>query len=276
MVKSPLNYVGGKYKLLPQILPLFPKKVATFYDFFGGGGNVSVNVSADKVVYNDLSLPVVQMLETFKNNSTDDLLRQLDTLIVHYDLSKTNREGYLRLREEYNKSECKSPVMLYTIICYAFNNQIRFNSKGEYNMPFGKDRSSFNPALREKFIVFCDTLHDKDICFTNADFREFNEVEFGANDFVYCDPPYLNTMASYNERDGWTETDERDLYDFLCKLTAQNVRWALSNNLSSNGLLAEFANKNALNIHYLSANYGNCNYQKKDKSKAQEVLITNY
>lgn len=38
LIKSPLNYVGGKYKLLPQILPLFPAHINTFYDVFGGGG----------------------------------------------------------------------------------------------------------------------------------------------------------------------------------------------------------------------------------------------
>ena len=43
-VKSPLNYTGGKYKLLPQLLELFPKQVNTFVDLFAGGGNVSVNV----------------------------------------------------------------------------------------------------------------------------------------------------------------------------------------------------------------------------------------
>ena len=61
-IKSPLNYVGGKHKLLPQILPLFPKNINTFIDLFGGGFNVGINVSAKEVVYNDLNLPVVQKI----------------------------------------------------------------------------------------------------------------------------------------------------------------------------------------------------------------------
>ena len=50
MIKSPLNYVGGKYKLLSQILPLFPKEIDTFYDLFGGGFNVGISVDAKKHV----------------------------------------------------------------------------------------------------------------------------------------------------------------------------------------------------------------------------------
>lgn len=48
MLKCPLNYVGGKTKLLPQILPLFPKHIHTFVDLFGGGFNVGINVEADQ------------------------------------------------------------------------------------------------------------------------------------------------------------------------------------------------------------------------------------
>lgn len=253
-----------------------PKILIRFMMYLVEGGNVAINANANKVVYNDLNLRVVQILEAFKNTPTEVLLCEIEKFIYHYELSKTNREGYLKLRERYNQSESKSPVMLYTLICYAFNNQIRFNSKGEYNMPFGKDRSSFNDTLRMKFIAFCDALHEKEIAFTNSDFREYSDVEFNKSDFIYCDPPYLDTLASYNERDGWVEQDELDLYDFLNGLTAKNVRWALSNNLSTNPLLLDFVTENNLTIHEIHTTYKNCNYQKKDKSEAKEVLITNY
>ena len=66
LVKSPLNYVGGKYKLLPQILPLFPKDIDTFYDLFGGGANVAVNVNANKIVCNDINTKVMEILISLK------------------------------------------------------------------------------------------------------------------------------------------------------------------------------------------------------------------
>jgi site-specific DNA-adenine methylase len=145
-------------------------------------------------------------------------------------------------------------------------------------MPFGKDRSSFNPMLRNKFIDFCNALHNKDILFTHADFREYTELGYSTNDFVYCDPPYFNSTACYNEAGGWDNQDETDLICFLNYLTSKNIRWALSNNLSTNPTLRNFANRYGYKIHYLNADYSNCNYHKKnkDKTETQEVLITNY
>lgn len=161
------------------------------------------------------------------------------------------------------------------MICYAFNNQIRFNKNNEYNMPFGKDRSSFNPALRQKFVIFVEALHNQDCCFMNKSFDKFDFSDFDKNDFIYCDPPYFNSVASYNENGGWTEDNEIELLKLLDRLNNKGIRWALSNNLKyKNDILEKWMQK--YKVHYLNANYNNCNYQKKDKSKDIEVLITNY
>ena len=283
-VKSPLNYTGGKYKLLPQLFSLFPKDINTFVDLFAGGGNVALNVRAKRVVFNDLMWQVPNMLEEFKRLGVQECLRRIDGYIEEYSLSKENREGYLRLRERYNEPfdvefAVQDPLMLYTLICYSFNNQIRFNSKQEYNMPFGKNRSSFNPALREKFVAFVNRLQEIDIEFAAKDFRELKEDKLGAADFVYCDPPYLITVASYNENGGWGEQAERELLSKLDKLNDAGVRFALSNVLESKGtsndILKEWTKK--YKVIYLDHTYSNCSYHKKDKvSKDVEVLIINY
>lgn len=59
-------------------------------------------------------------------------------------------------------------------------------------------------------------------------------------------------------------------------LAISNVKWALSNNLKTNLTLKDWAEEHGYKIHYLNITYGNCNYQKKDKTKDIEVLITNY
>lgn len=271
-IKSPLNYVGGKYKLLPQIIPYFPAEIDTFIDLLGGGFNVGINVRANTVIYNDINLKVVQILEYLNDNDTDICLSEIDTYINQYNLSKTNKEGYIKFRSDYNANP--NPIMLYTLICYAFNYQIRYNSKGEFNMPFGENRSSFNPVLREKFKTFCNAIHTRNCKFTNKDFREYNNANL-CNCFVYCDPPYFNSTATYNESGGWTEQDELDLLTLLDDLNDRNIRWALSNNLKyDNPLLDKWKDK--YNVNYLNGDYSNCNYHKKDKSQDIEVLITNY
>ena len=108
-IKSPLNYVGGKFKLLKEILPLFPDKINTFVDLFGGGFNVGINVNAEHIVYNDISEPVVELLDYLKSKDIEELLKEIDGYIEKYNLSKENREGFLELREDYNSGE-RTPI----------------------------------------------------------------------------------------------------------------------------------------------------------------------
>lgn len=273
-IKSPLNYVGGKYKLLKEILPLFPNDINTFVDLFGGGFNVGVNVKADYIIYNDVSSQVTELLDYIKCNNIEDILFEIDNYIKRYGLSKENKTGYLSFREDYNGGN-RTPIKFYTLLCYAFNNQIRFNRNGDYNMPFGKDRSSFNPALRQKFIDFHSRINSINCIFLSSSFEDFNFTKLNNNDFVYCDPPYFNSVAAYNEQGGWTETHEKKLLEILDELNKKGVRFALSNNLKyDNKFLEEWKNK--YNVHYLNGNYSNCNYHKIDRSKDIEVLITNY
>ena len=273
-IKSPLNYVGGKYKLLNEILPLFPENIHTFVDLFGGGFNVGINVNSDCTIYNDLECHVVELMNYLSATNTDFLLKEIDRLIERYSLSKENAEGFNQLREYYNENN-NSPIVFYTMICYAFNYQIRFNQNGKYNMPFGKNRSSFNPSLRQKFIDFVQELHNKNCKFLNVSFNKFDFGTLTSNDLVYCDPPYFNSVAAYNEQGGWTEEHEELLLKTLDELNERGIRFALSNNLKyDNPLLDKWKDK--YNVHYLNGDYSNCNYQKKDKSQDIEVLITNY
>lgn len=278
LVKSPLNYVGGKFKILPQILTLFPSEINTFIDLFGGGCNVGINVKADNIIYNELMPQVVNILKTFKNNTYENIYNIMFEYINTYKLSKENQEGYLNFRDFYN-SDKDNYIALYTLICYGFSNQIRFNKSGGYNMPFGKDRSSFNPTLQNKLKIFIEQLHKTNLEFLNEDFGQVNFENLTNKSLVYCDPPYLNTTATYNENGGWTEKEEQKLYDILDDLNKRNIKFALSNVLEDKGrenlMLKEWSKK--YNVNYLNNTYSNCNYQAKNKDKKTvEVLITNY
>lgn len=277
-IKSPLNYTGGKYKLLPQILPLFPQEIDTFVDLFTGGCNVGINVKANTIICNDTEKVVIDLFNEWLGKTSGDCLEVLKQTIGKYELSKTNEEGFKNIRTDYNNGN-KSWDMFYAMLTNAFNYQIRFNKNGEYNMPFGRNRSSFNPSLEKNFISFIDELNNKNISFTNEDFSDFDFSKLASDDLVYCDPPYLITCASYNEQDGWNETKERELLTLLDGLNDRGVKFALSNVLEnkgkSNDILKEWS-KN-YNVHYLNNTYGNCNYHAKDKSNSTvEVLITNY
>lgn len=302
-IQSPLNYTGGKFKLLPQILPLFPNEINCFVDLFCGGCNVGINVKSKSVVYNDLDEHLLYLYNTFKNLDKDVTFDLIYKTINDYQLSLVsengyefyncesskglgdyNREHFLKLRKDFNDRKVEDYyyyIMLYVIIVYAFNNQIRFNSKGEFNLPVGK--RDFNRNMQEKLSAFIDRIQSQNCKFTCEDFRNFDVSKLGNSDFVYVDPPYLITCATYNEQGGWSEQDEIDLLAFLDRLTERNIRFALSNVLRSKGkenkILIEWIQKNTerYNIHSLNYGYSNSNYQTKDKeSKSEEVLVTNY
>ena len=83
-----------------------------------------------------------------------------------------NREKYLKLRDDFNSLAVLGEIdysMLYILIVYSFNNQIRFNRKGEFNLPVGK--RDFNSKMRSKVVLFSEELKKKDIQFMKKDFR---------------------------------------------------------------------------------------------------------
>lgn len=299
-VESPLNYMGGKFKILNQIKPLFnPSSV--FLDLFAGGGNVGINSDSSKVIFNDLNSKIIELLRYFRDTPTNQILQKIDKLIIDYGLSNTsiygyeyygcnsnkglsnyNKEKFLKLRKDYNSkltSGENNTIMLYVLIIFSFNNQIRFNRKGEFNLPVGK--RDFNLKMRNKLVLFSEKLKNKDVRFSQKDFRNIIIDKLSKDTFIYCDPPYLITNATYNENGMWTEKDEKDLLEFLDEINEKGYKFALSNVLESkckeNYILKKWLNENSYNCHIIESSYSNSNYQRKDeKGTSMEVLITNY
>ncbi|WP_302625682.1 Dam family site-specific DNA-(adenine-N6)-methyltransferase [uncultured Eubacterium sp.] len=301
IIPSALNYTGGKYKLLPQILPFFPKDVDKVVDLFCGGCNVGININCNKVQFNDSNKYLIGLLDTFRRLTKDEIFEWLFTAIDRYNLSLVsengyeyygcesskglgsyNKEGYNKLRKDFNNKTIHDDeyfLMLYLLIVYSFNNQLRFNKKGEFNLPVGK--RDFNAKMQEKLKGFLDRIKSGDYGFINRDFREIKLDEFTDKSFFYVDPPYLITCATYNEQDGWTEKDEYDLLSYLEQLDKKGIRFALSNVLENKGkknkILSDWIEKNkkfkAISLDY---DYSNSNYHTKREGVTKEVLVVNY
>ena len=279
-IKSPINYSGGKYRLLKQIMPLFPTNINTFVDLFCGAGTVGINVNANKIISNDYINYLPELFNTWKNKSLDEINKYIDKTIKENDLSPLNKEAFENFRNKYN--ETKNIEDLFILICYSFNFQIRFNNSQKYNSSFGKEASTMNDNIRSNVNKFVTAIHNKNINFQCADFREFDFKQLKQDDVVYCDPPYLISGAVYQDGKrgfkGWNQQDDIDLYNILDELNSRNVKFALSNMLESKGnkneYLIEWSQK--YNIHNLSMNYNSANYQRKASGRDVEVLITNY
>jgi DNA adenine methylase len=278
-VKSPLNYIGGKYGLLGNILSILPDNINRFCDLFCGGLNVGINVNANTIYANDQITYIMQLYEIFKTANIDSILSYIDSMVSEYALSDTNADGYNRFREEYNRT--RKPLDLFILLCYSFNNQIRFNSNHDFNMPFGM--RTWNDSIKYNLIRFCKLLNSKNFILSSLDFRSFDFSSFESNDVVYCDPPYLLTVGTYNDGkrgfNGWAEKDDIDLMNLLDALNSKGIKFILSNVLEhhwkKNDNLIEWSKQ--YNIIYVDKDYSNCNYQVKDEvSKTREVLILNY
>lgn len=284
-IKSPLNYIGGKTKLLPQLLPLFPSQIDNFIDLFAGGCNVGINVSANKIHFNDNLIYLVEMYKTFHQNPLENTLTHIENRICEFGLSQTNEDGYKQMRNIYNNE--KNPLDLFVLIAFSFNHQIRFNNNHEFNNPFGRDRSCYNPAMKGNLINFIIRLKESEIDFSAKDFENYNFSKFSTDDFVYCDPPYLITTGTYNDGKrgfkGWGEKEEKNLLCKLDELNNQNIRFALSNVLEHKGkenmILKNWVKSNSnYRVNFLNYHYSNSNYHTivRDKNSSVEVLITNY
>jgi len=296
-VKSPLNYTGGKHKLLPQIIKLFPKNIQTFYDVFSGGANVGINVNAKKIICIEKNHHVVSLLKLIQASNFEDLNKRIIDIIEKFGLSQSyingydyynaessvglgqfNKNAFLELRNEFNKDKTRVDLLL-VLVLYSFNNQIRFNSNGDFNLPVGK--RDYNGSSRRNIAAFNQISNEKNIFFKIRDFREIEQISVKRGDFIYLDPPYLLGLASYNELGGWTKNDEEDLYSLLSRLNKKGVRFALSNVLKHKGkineIMEKWVEKYNFKINKLNYNYHNSSYHTSAKKyKTIEVLITNY
>lgn len=305
-IKSPINYTGNKYRILDQITTEFPKDCDTFVDLFCGGATVGFNVNYKNIILIDNNIRVISLLETLASSNIDLIINNIENIINKYGLSysrkytykyyrdlgyvegnnglkKFNLDGYYKLKDDYNKLKNKdcflANIMLYVLMAYGFNNDIRFNNDGEFNLPVGK--TDFNNNNYNKLIEFNERAKKINYKFICGDFRDkkiFNIIS-KAN-FVYCDPPYLITKAVYNENNGWTNEDEIDLLNLLLKLNSLNIKFVLSNVIKKKGVknkyLIDFVEKNSFNIKNIKYHYRSSNYHKIDRAaNEKEVIVYN-
>ena len=292
IVRSPLFYVGDKRKLMCQIKTHFPKHIERLIEPFVGGGSVFMNVDADGFLLNDLNLSVIlihRMLCSYSGR-TDEFFREFFSLIQKYGLTSrflgipqerdkssdckdVNRKAYNRMKTDFNSGGKKDIMLLYLLIIYGFNHMIRFNKKGDFNLPVGNldfNENVYN-ALNDYFVQ----METKQPQWHSQDYSAFlAEIEFRKDDLVYLDPPYLISSSEYNKM--WNEECERNLIREMDRLDAMGVRFAVSNAITyrgkKNDIFGKWAKK--YNIHPISSNY--ISYWDNTRKESGEVLVTNY
>lgn len=282
MTKAPIAYMGGKRRLLKQLLPLFPKDINTLYDLFAGGGTISLNTKAGRYVWNDLNKPLINMYEELAKLDETEL-----KAIGESSKKLESKEEFLKLREQYNSSEKRSAIELYQLTLASFNGLARFNQQGHYNMPWSNPKRLTDYYFENKnkqLIIYNQWARTHNVSFIAKSYVDLiKNTKFNSGDFLYFDPPYRITTAVYNDGNrgqDWLKQDDEQLVDILNDLNSQHIKWGMSNALTSRGktnqILIDWLNK-YLNyrVYHLNMNYSNSTYHAKD-GVTDEVYVTNY
>ena len=295
--RSPLFYVGDKYKLITEIKTHFPDNIGRLIEPFVGGGSVFMNVDANEFLLNDIDSFVIsihRMLCSYVDRE-DEFFKEFFDIVKKYNLSlsykentvpkelkesfpktyfaKYNKEAYSQLRDDFNKCGKQDIMQLYALLIYGFNRMLRFNKKGDFNLPVGN--VDFNQNTYNAIVDYFTLLKDKNAVWYNEDFRVFlNNIDYREDDLVYLDPPYLITFSEYNKL--WNEETERELLNLLDDLNKRNIKFAISNVThykgKVNNLFLEWSKH--YNSFPIKSNY--ISFNDNTVKNFNEVLVTNF
>lgn len=276
MIKPPFNYTGSKHKVASQMVQHLPAEFGRVQVMFGGALGDVVNIFPDgtNVWAFDNNKALVEMIKAMRDS--DKFENFVRAWISLYGLNRTDEKAYYDLRSKYNALKTTRPnsgvlaSMLFALVAHAFNNYMRFNSAGGFNVPFGK--RTYNTTMQANFRAYVDKLNKLDLTLMP---RPFTEMAFDATDFVLADPPYLTGVAPYNA--SWTEKDELQLLATLDAIDAIGGKFmlinAVANNQRHNWHLLSWMQKYrtvTLNNSYVGSNH------QRGGWNTTEVLVMNY
>ncbi|MEB7657956.1 Dam family site-specific DNA-(adenine-N6)-methyltransferase [Mammaliicoccus vitulinus] len=226
--KSPLNYSGSKDKVLPAIINALPKRVDSFIDCMGGAFNVGLNIAAtNQVIYNEINPFIHDMIKYLLDEDKENILNDIEKTINHFKLKKKDKESYNLFRTYYNEN--KSPLLLYVLHIYSFQNMIRFNSKLDMNVPIGNNE--YNAGTKLRINEFKPKTNK--VKLLNTSYLQIKPENFSLDSVFYFDPPYFITKAEYNDGkrglEGWNIDEETKLLEYLVYLNKNGYKFMLSN-----------------------------------------------
>ena len=202
MIRNCFNYVGSKDRIFSVIDKNLDKDKKFLVDLFCGSAVVGINEinNYDKVILNDACWQVVETLRYFRDSKFEELENSIDNVIQKFELSKTNKDGYNKLRDFYNNvsntPDTFNPVLFYCLLTHSFNYNIHINSSGGFSVPFGANRSSFNSSLRKKLENFQRALHENSekVEILKSDFSTLPSINIKETVF-YCASKFISFFA---------------------------------------------------------------------------------
>lgn len=228
-----LKWAGGKFKVFDQYLKYFPVHFNRYIEPFCGSSAVFFRITnqdrtiSKKTILNDLNSQLVSTYITVKELVGDLIYELFET---GYYLN--NSERYCEIRDLVcsKLDRVKSAARFIYLNKYGFNGLYRVNSKGNFNVPFGKNSTIDKVAYASNLKNVSERLSD--VIILNSGFQDVCYLA-SERDFVYCDPPYVPISKTSNfvgySVDGFGEVHQKDLFNIFKFLSNKNVYCAISN-----------------------------------------------
>ena len=262
-----LKYRGGKSREIPRFLQYIPDGFNRYIEPFFGGGALYFYLEPDNAIINDAN----SRLMTFYQQLRDDystMRIQLDTLQRLYEINQAefkkskvlapdervpnaNEDLYYHMRELFNHPDGSflEGVIYFFINKTAYSGMIRYNSNGEYNVPFGR-----YPNLNTKLVTLQHSELLQRAELFNLDYSEiFNMVD--DDDFIFLDPPYdcvFNDYGNIDMMNGFDEAEHRrlaaDFKNLSCRTLMIIGKTPLTEELYGKYIFDEYYKNYSVNI----------------------------
>lgn len=229
MKKPFLKWAGNKFRVLPHLLPIIgdPKR---YIEPFGGSMAVALNVSADEYILNDINNDLVNLYGHVTDVNDDTFIKYCQELFYEGN----TREAYNEMRDLFNQStdSLERSRMFVYLNRHCFNGLTRYNSKGGFNVPFGKMKNPKCPV--NEMMQFRMYFLQKKHRFMSTSFEDsalYENIESG--DVVYFDPPYVPASDTANfanyAKEGFSYDQQVQLAELAESLANRGAKVIISN-----------------------------------------------
>lgn len=239
-----LKWAGGKTQLLPTIDSFLPdifqsEKEITYIEPFVGGGAVLFYLlqkytNIKRVIINDINPHLINTYKVVRDEpySLIDVLNGLQNQYRALNDYDKQKEFYLTVRKHFNNkslTEIEEAAYMIFMNRTCFNGLYRENSKGEFNVPFGRYS---NPTICDEDLILADSELLQNVKILNGDFSHTAKYVQGYT-FIYFDPPYrpLDATSSFNSyvKESFDDNEQIRLKDFYSALSDEGCNVLLSN-----------------------------------------------
>ena len=283
-MKPIIKYRGGKSKEVPLLIRHIPRFIGRYIEPFFGGGAMFFHLEPERAIINDINRRLMDFYTTVQRNYPElkaellELERIYTTNRTAFDKLKNaspnqrvkdeNETLYYRLRDMYNglaEPEYLAATLYYFINKTSYSGMIRFNTRGEYNVPYGRYKNFNVNLLTEghRRLLATAEIH-------NVDYSQvFNISE--TEDFIFLDPPYDCIFSDYgNEeyKNGFNEENHRrlaaDFNNLGCRAMMVIGKTPLTEELYRGRIVAEYDKSYSVNI------------RNRFQAGATHIIVTNY